>query len=343
MGRRPCCDKEGVNRGTWSVMEDQILANFIKVHGEGKWRDVPRRAGLNRCGKSCRLRWMNYLRPDIKRGNFSADEEDLIIRLHKLLGNRWSLIAGRLPGRTDNDIKNFWNTNLSKRAHSMDYSHNNKPSSDPIIRATKTIPTTSPSTAPTLTSAQYTRNPPFNAYCPADSSSHLNPVIRAKATRCTKKIILPESNAAAEWETQNNTTASALDTAQDLMNGCLSSYGFLDDFDVDGLLIPEVPQVPENIDDDEAANEFEYCDCDNLGDNNVGAQVGVVDDYSRGDEADLAQNWMVGQFFESADEDMDFSFLNLLSDDSFMDSGPSGFRSEFASMYSHEKGRHSII
>lgn len=71
--------------------------------------------GLLRCGKSCRLRWMNYLRPGIKRGNITADEEDLIIRLQSLLGNSWSLIAGRLPGRTDNEIKNHWNTHLVKR------------------------------------------------------------------------------------------------------------------------------------------------------------------------------------------------------------------------------------
>ncbi|KAH7519460.1 hypothetical protein FEM48_Zijuj08G0038500 [Ziziphus jujuba var. spinosa] len=62
---------------------------------------------------------MNYLRPDIKRGNITPDEDDLIIRLHSLLGNRWSLIAGRLPGRTDNEIKNYWNTHLSKRLRSQ--------------------------------------------------------------------------------------------------------------------------------------------------------------------------------------------------------------------------------
>ncbi|KAJ7979261.1 Myb transcription factor [Quillaja saponaria] len=115
MGRRPCCEKDAVNRGAWSVKEDKILTKYIQLHGEGKWRNLSKRAGLNRCGKSCRLRWMNYLKPDIKRGNISEEEEDLIIRLHKLLGNRWSLIAGRLPGRTDNEIKNYWNTNLSKR------------------------------------------------------------------------------------------------------------------------------------------------------------------------------------------------------------------------------------
>ncbi|KAE8693306.1 Transcription factor MYB12 [Hibiscus syriacus] len=118
MGRKPCCDKEGVNRGAWSLKEDELLSNYIQLHGEGRWKSLPQKAGLNRCGKSCRLRWMNYLRPGIKRGNISPDEEDLIIRLHRLLGNRWSLIAGRLPGRTDNEIKNYWNTFLSKKSNS---------------------------------------------------------------------------------------------------------------------------------------------------------------------------------------------------------------------------------
>ncbi|XP_059066082.1 transcription factor MYB82 isoform X2 [Cryptomeria japonica] len=71
--------------------------------------------GLKRRGKSCRLRWLNYLHPNIKRGNFSGDEDELIIRLHRLLGNRWALIAKRLPGRTDNDVKNYWNTHLCKK------------------------------------------------------------------------------------------------------------------------------------------------------------------------------------------------------------------------------------
>lgn len=95
--------------------EDVILSDYIRNHGDGEWRLLPQKAGLKRCGKSCRLRWTNYLRPNIKRGNISADEEDLIVRLHRLLGNRWSLIAGRLPGRTDNEIKNYWNTRLSKK------------------------------------------------------------------------------------------------------------------------------------------------------------------------------------------------------------------------------------
>ncbi|KAK6242718.1 hypothetical protein SCA6_008107 [Theobroma cacao] len=75
--------------------------------------------GLQRCGKSCRLRWINYLRPDIKRGKFSLQEEQTIIQLHALLGNRWSAIATHLPKRTDNEIKNYWNTHLKKRLTKM--------------------------------------------------------------------------------------------------------------------------------------------------------------------------------------------------------------------------------
>ncbi|GAB4853738.1 Transcription factor MYB1 [Ancistrocladus abbreviatus] len=120
MGRRPCCAKQGLKRGAWTALEDQILIDYINAHGEGSWRKLPERAGLKRCGKSCRLRWLNYLRPDIKRGNITPDEEDLIIRLHRLLGNRWSLIARRLPGRTDNEIKNYWNTYLRKEFQGND-------------------------------------------------------------------------------------------------------------------------------------------------------------------------------------------------------------------------------
>ncbi|XP_020231477.1 transcription factor MYB102 [Cajanus cajan] len=115
MGRSPCCDKNGLKKGPWTPEEDHKLIDYIQKHGYGNWRILPKNAGLQRCGKSCRLRWTNYLRPDIKRGRFSFEEEEAIIQLHSILGNKWSAIASRLPGRTDNEIKNYWNTHIRKR------------------------------------------------------------------------------------------------------------------------------------------------------------------------------------------------------------------------------------
>uniref|UniRef100_A0A0E0QBL3 Uncharacterized protein n=2 Tax=Oryza TaxID=4527 RepID=A0A0E0QBL3_ORYRU len=115
MVRPPCCDKDGVKKGPWTPEEDLVLVSYVQEHGPGNWRAVPTRTGLMRCSKSCRLRWTNYLRPGIKRGNFTDQEEKLIVHLQALLGNRWAAIASYLPERTDNDIKNYWNTHLKRK------------------------------------------------------------------------------------------------------------------------------------------------------------------------------------------------------------------------------------
>uniref|UniRef100_A0A0A0LLM6 Uncharacterized protein n=1 Tax=Cucumis sativus TaxID=3659 RepID=A0A0A0LLM6_CUCSA len=92
MGRSPCCEKAHTNKGAWTKEEDERLISYIRAHGEGCWRSLPKAAGLLRCGKSCRLRWINYLRPDLKRGNFTEEEDELIIKLHSLLGNKRKLL-----------------------------------------------------------------------------------------------------------------------------------------------------------------------------------------------------------------------------------------------------------
>nr|WBU15623.1 rax2 [Chrysanthemum x morifolium] len=134
MGRAPCCDKANVKKGPWSPEEDAKLRDFIDKHGTGgNWIALPHKAGLKRCGKSCRLRWLNYLRPNIKHGEFTDEEDRIICGLYANIGSRWSIIAGQLPGRTDNDIKNYWNTKLRKKLMAMLPSFQKKPSLFPSM------------------------------------------------------------------------------------------------------------------------------------------------------------------------------------------------------------------
>ncbi|XP_007035892.2 PREDICTED: transcription factor MYB108 isoform X1 [Theobroma cacao] len=115
-----------LRRGPWTVEEDFKLINYIATHGEGRWNSLARCAGLKRTGKSCRLRWLNYLRPDVRRGNITLEEQLLILELHSRWGNRWSKIAQQLPGRTDNEIKNYWRTRVQKHAKQLKCDVNSK-------------------------------------------------------------------------------------------------------------------------------------------------------------------------------------------------------------------------
>ncbi|CAA6673207.1 unnamed protein product [Spirodela intermedia] len=113
-----------LRRGPWTLEEDSLLVHYITCHGEGRWNHLARSSGLKRTGKSCRLRWLNYLKPDVKRGNLTPEEQILILELHSKWGNRWSRIAQQLPGRTDNEIKNYWRTRVQKQARQLNVDAN---------------------------------------------------------------------------------------------------------------------------------------------------------------------------------------------------------------------------
>nr|AIU39030.1 myb transcription factor 1 [Narcissus tazetta subsp. chinensis] len=121
-----------LRRGPWTLEEDSLLVHYIARHGEGRWNLLARCSGLKRTGKSCRLRWLNYLKPDVKRGNLSPEEQFWILELHSKWGNRWSRIAQFLPGRTDNEIKNYWRTRVQKQARQLKIDANSSTFQDAI-------------------------------------------------------------------------------------------------------------------------------------------------------------------------------------------------------------------
>ncbi|KAJ4962073.1 hypothetical protein NE237_021983 [Protea cynaroides] len=216
-----------LRKGAWTEEEDTLLRRCIEKYGEGKWRLVPPRAGLRRCRKSCRLRWLNYLHPNIKRGDFTQDEVDLLLRLHKLLGNRWSLIAGRLPGRTANDIKNFWNTRFNRKTSGSTASEgeeienrNHVSKRDEVI---KPRPWTFPKNSPRLMgSLSFSTSP--------DPSANIAGTTRPRHSRemlCMTSPILPNSTEGSRLEQESDSfdkelekgtpAASIVECAEDMI------------------------------------------------------------------------------------------------------------------------------
>nr|BBD06026.1 R2R3-MYB transcription factor ODORANT1 [Lilium hybrid division VII] len=222
MGRQPCCDKVGLKKGPWTAEEDKKLINFILNNGHCCWRAVPKLAGLLRCGKSCRLRWTNYLRPDLKRGLLSESEEKLVIDLHAQLGNRWSKIASHLPGRTDNEIKNHWNTHIKKKLRKMGI--------DPLTH--EPIPTMEEPQQPIEINTS-----PFESIEAADQFLNKSPAF------CTDEVpmILPDEIIVAYDEASSSSSSSTSSKPEEIKVPCIEWMESMYFWGLDDLIGLELP------------------------------------------------------------------------------------------------------
>ncbi|XP_010471533.1 PREDICTED: transcription factor MYB34 [Camelina sativa] len=207
MGRTTWLDVDGMRKGEWTGEEDRKLVAYINEHGLGEWGSMPKRAGLQRCGKSCRLRWLNYLRPGIKRGKFTPQEEEEIMKHHALLGNRWAAIAKQMPNRTDNDIKNHWNSCLKKRLAKSGIDPVTHQPKSPTVDVTSSSTTSSPIPSPCSSSFS------FSSSSTTGSARLLNKLAAGISSRRhgierIKTVILSEQPREAEIEEEEKMVIS---------------------------------------------------------------------------------------------------------------------------------------
>ncbi|KAI4382304.1 hypothetical protein MLD38_008284 [Melastoma candidum] len=239
MGRAPCCDKANVKRGPWSPEEDSKLKDYIERFGTGSnWIALPQKVGLKRCGKSCRLRWLNYLRPNIKHGEFSDEEDRIIFNLFITIGSRWSIIAAQLPGRTDNDIKNYWNTKLKKKLMGLipNSHHRKQPAPRPPLPRTASLPPPPPPSPPPppppqllfpssyeIQSYQQQQQQP-----PLPSTYSLPPLSKGCNFSYMNNNYLFTTDNSATTTTTTTTSSSAATTVSSVLNSCYEPFPIKD-------------------------------------------------------------------------------------------------------------------
>ncbi|KAH1035652.1 hypothetical protein GLYMA_20G117000v4 [Glycine max] len=295
-----CNEEESeLRRGPWTLEEDSLLIHYIARHGEGRWNMLAKSAGLKRTGKSCRLRWLNYLKPDIKRGNLTPQEQLLILELHSKWGNRWSKIAQHLPGRTDNEIKNYWRTRVQKQARQLNIESGSKRFIDAVKcfwmprLLQKMEQSNSPSPQSSMTTMMNLGNSGEASMSSMSSSFNINPSMSSSSSPPQRKFIMDDAN---HFSTMSNP-----------INPSPDSFQFSQP-----LEISEHPKSPPNVFEN---NVCSYPIQDNcyLDTNNYGMEGINMDPLSAMDTYDFSQfdfqtagnGWMLDSMGDSTLWNMD--------------------------------------
>lgn len=181
--------KPGLIKGPWTEEEDDKVLQLVEKYGQKKWSTIAKELG-GRLGKQCRERWYNHLNPDIKKGNWTKEEDSVILDSHRKMGNKWAKIAAMLPGRTDNAIKNRWNSTLKKLAkEGSDYTVPCTTTSTNTVNPTKSTP--SEKTATTFSRKRKTKSSvslPTNKVAKMQDEETVTKILAAASTRMKSEL-----------------------------------------------------------------------------------------------------------------------------------------------------------